>query len=54
LKPLVDTGVKIALAEARFSWFRGGPARAMVHCWFIRSIVTINSPEPVPPGENAA
>ena len=26
------TGVKIALATDPFSWFRGGSARAMVHC----------------------
>src|SRR5215217_4631016 len=29
--PLLGTGVKIALAAAPFSWFRGGPARAMGH-----------------------
>ena len=28
---LLGSGVKIALAAARFSWFRGGPARAMGH-----------------------
>src|SRR5215208_612402 len=28
---LLHTGVKIALAAAPFSWFRGGPARAMGH-----------------------
>jgi hypothetical protein len=29
--PLPGTGVKIALAVAPFSWFRGGSARAMDH-----------------------
>jgi hypothetical protein len=29
--PLLLTGVKIALVEELFSWFWGGPARAMSH-----------------------
>jgi hypothetical protein len=29
--PPLGTGVKIALVEELFSWFWGGPARAMSH-----------------------
>jgi hypothetical protein len=31
MKKALGTDVKIALAAAPFSWFRGGPARAMGH-----------------------
>jgi hypothetical protein len=36
---LPGTGVKIALATALFSWFRGGAARAMDHLGELRQVI---------------